>query len=99
MEKTGCKINFGAPTTLAVKGLMMMMMTQTLYRLLGRRKDSVTQLKCSEKIFFFSLVFEGRDSSRVSDVLGEVVPDVRTEIGERAKAMSFAVETSEFEYA
>ena len=26
MEKTGCKIIFDAPTTLAVKGLMMMMM-------------------------------------------------------------------------
>ena len=26
-EKTGCKIICGAPTTLAVKGLMMMMMT------------------------------------------------------------------------
>ena len=26
MEKTGCKILCGAPTTLAVKGLMMMMM-------------------------------------------------------------------------
>ena len=25
MEKTGCKINCGAPTTLAVKGLIMMM--------------------------------------------------------------------------
>ena len=25
MEKTGCKIIYGAPTTLAVKGLMMMM--------------------------------------------------------------------------
>ena len=25
MEKTGCKITCGAPTTLAVKGLMMMM--------------------------------------------------------------------------
>ena len=32
-------------------------------------------------------------------ILGEVVPDVRTEIGGRAKAMSFAVEASEFEYA
>ena len=28
MEKTGCKIICGAPTTLAVKGLMMMMITQ-----------------------------------------------------------------------
>ena len=26
MEKTGCKVICGAPTTLAVKGLMMMMM-------------------------------------------------------------------------
>ena len=26
MEKTGCKIIFGAPMTLAVKGLMMMIM-------------------------------------------------------------------------
>ena len=34
----------------------------------------------------------------MSDVLGEVVPDVRTEIGQRAKATSFAVEASEFEY-
>ena len=29
--------------------------------------------------------------------MGEVAPDVRTEVGERAKAMSFAVEASEFE--
>ena len=28
MEKTGCKVICGAPTTLAVKGLMMMMMTK-----------------------------------------------------------------------
>ena len=27
MEKTGCEVICGAPTTLAVKGLMMMMMT------------------------------------------------------------------------
>ena len=27
MEKTGCKIICGAPTTIAVKGLMMTMMT------------------------------------------------------------------------
>ena len=29
METTGCKIICGAPTTLAVKGLMMMMMKKT----------------------------------------------------------------------
>ena len=40
-------------------------------------------------------VFEGRESSRVSYILGEVVPDVRTEVGERAKAMNFSVEASE----
>ena len=39
-------------------------------------------------------VFEGRETSRMSDVSGKVVPDVRIEIGERAKAMSFAVEAS-----
>ena len=30
MEETGCKIICGAPTTVAVKGLMMMMMTKAL---------------------------------------------------------------------
>ena len=44
-------------------------------------------------------VFEGRERIRVSDILGEVVPDVRAEVGKRAKARSFAVEASEFEYA
>ena len=39
----------------------------------------------------------GRERERERE--REVVPDVRTEIGERAKAMSSAVETSEFEYA
>ena len=41
--------------------------------------------------------FEGREKTRVSDILGEIVLDMRTEIEERAKAMSFAVEASEFE--
>ena len=48
--------------------------------------------KCPE------FVFDGRERIRVSDILGEVVPDMRTKIGERAKATSFAVEASEFEY-
>ena len=45
--------------------------------------------------------FDGRERIRVSNILGEVVPDMRTEIRERAKAMSFAVEleASEFEHA
>ena len=47
-------------------------------------------------LLFFFFFFEGRESSRVSDVLGEVVPDVRTEMGERAKAKSFAVEAERF---
>ena len=34
MEKTGCKIICGAPTTLAVKGLMMLMITTYLRRFL-----------------------------------------------------------------
>ena len=39
-------------------------------------------------------VFEGRESSRVSDVTGEVVSEVWTEIGEKTKATIFSVETS-----
>ena len=39
-------------------------------------------------------VFGGRGSS----ILGEVVPDEGTKIGERAKATSFVVKASEFEY-
>ena len=39
MEKTGCKIICGAPTTLAVKGLMMMMrMIGDLLTIVKRRK-------------------------------------------------------------
>ena len=59
-------------------------------------KDSITQLKCSEKRNLLSLFLKER---RVSDVFGEVVPDVRTETGERTKAVSYAVEALEFEYA
>ena len=40
-----------------------------------------------EKFVFF----EGKDRIRVSDILGGVVPVMRTEIGERAKVMSLAV--------
>ena len=36
MEKTGCKIICGAPTTLAVKGLMMMMMRRRPYGLVPK---------------------------------------------------------------
>ena len=48
---------------------------------------------------YLEFVFEGRESSRVSDISGEVVPDVRTKRKERVmKAKSFAFEVSEFEY-
>ena len=53
--------------------------------------EMLTEEKCLE------FVFEGRERIRVSDILGEVIPDMRTEIGERAKAMSFTVAASEFE--
>ena len=43
-------------------------------------------------------VFEGRERIRVSEILVEAIPDMWTNIGERAKAISFAVEASEFEY-
>ena len=56
-----------------------------------------TVLLREEKCLEF--VSEGGESSTVSGVWWKVVPDVRTEAGERLKAVSFAVEVSEFEYA
>ena len=44
------------------------------------------------------IVFEGRDSSKVCDVLGEVVPAVRTVLGERVNTMSFAFEMLKLEH-
>ena len=43
MEKTGCKIIYGAPTTLAVKGLIILLMTlyDIPYVLQGREAASV----------------------------------------------------------
>ena len=43
-------------------------------------------------------VYEGRDSSKVCDVLGEVVPAVRTVLEERVNAMSFTFEMLKFEH-
>ena len=42
--------------------------------------------------------FEGRESSRVSDVLGEIVLDMGAKVWESAKAMGFAVEALKFEH-
>ena len=59
-------------------------------------KDN-TQMKYLEKRNVLSLFLkEGRKRIRVSDILGLVVPDMRTKMEETAKAMSFAVEASEF---
>ena len=46
MEKTGCKIICGAPTTLAVKGLMMMMMIR-VHDSQAYRKMDVTRERIS----------------------------------------------------
>ena len=45
------------------------------------------------------MAFEGRESSRVPDVLGEIVPDVGAKVSESAKAIGFAVEVLDFEHA
>ena len=39
-----------------------------------------------------TVIFEGKKSGRMPYALREGVPDVRTEVGARVKAMSFAVE-------
>ena len=48
MEKTGCKIICGAPTTLAVKGLMMMMMMIfcSVNSFLTRSRSAIFLTKC-----------------------------------------------------
>ena len=48
MEKTGCKIICGAPVTVAVKELMMMMMQ-------GRFGVTATYICCSECVLIISL--------------------------------------------
>ena len=45
MEKTGCKIICGVPTTLAVKGLMMMMMTDN-FKVLVLSAQLCTVVQC-----------------------------------------------------
>ena len=49
MEKTGCKIICGAPTTLAVKGLMMIMMMACLRHTVNRQ-HKMQQLELSQNI-------------------------------------------------
>ena len=49
MEKSGCKIICGAPTTLAVKGLMMMMMMIFVSRISRVRKQIQSFLKQSNQ--------------------------------------------------
>ena len=44
MEKTGCKIICGAPTTLAVEGLMMMMMMKIKMFFVSDKNDTVLQV-------------------------------------------------------
>ena len=57
----------------------------------------LTEIFWEEK--WLELTFEGRESSRVPDVLGEIVPDVGAKVWESAKAMGFAVEALDFEHA
>ena len=58
-----------------------------------------TQLKCSEKRNVLSWFLKEGTELKCLTSWGEVVQNIRTEIGDRAKAMSSAVEASEFEYA
>ena len=60
-------------------------------------QHGLTEIFWEEKCL--ELAFEGRESSRVPDVLGEIVPGVGAKVWESAKAMGFAVEALDFEYA
>ena len=51
MEETGCEIICGAPTTLAVKGLMVVMMSIESYRQIEKGQDShITIIQSTENI-------------------------------------------------
>ena len=75
MEKTGCKIICGAPTTLAVKGLMMMMMmsirhlltvnaTKTLLSAFILSKlDCCNSLLCGSSQFILDKLQRGQNSA------------------------------------
>ena len=60
-------------------------------------KNIVVWLKNSETRNILSLLL--KEEERVTDVLEEIVPDVRIEVWESDKAMAFAVEALEFEHA
>ena len=63
-------------------------------------KDNNTQLKCSEKRNVLSLFLKKWRELECLTSWGRLFQMImRTEIEEPAKAMSFAVEASEFEYA
>ena len=79
-------------------------------RLKALNKYSITHImysgggqRCLAEIFreekCLAFAFEGAESSRVPDVLGEIVPDVGAKVWESAKAIGFAVEALEFEHA
>ena len=62
MEKTGCKIICGAPTTLAVKGLMMMMMIRVhdsqAYRKMDVTRERISYiLELREMVLSFQIGF------------------------------------------
>ena len=64
---------------------------------MGEKDNGLTEIFWEENCL--ELTFEGRESSRVPDVLGEIVPDVGAKVWESAKAMGFAVEALDFEHA
>ena len=57
MEKTGCKIICGAPTTLAVKGLMMMMMSKMCKLSLGPLFTDSYCLSYAVLLFHIAMAF------------------------------------------
>ena len=57
----------------------------------------LTEIFWEEKCL--ELTFEGRESSRAPDVLGEIVPNVGAKMWESVKAMGFAVEALDFKHA
>ena len=71
--------------------------THTVQTKRSEGQRGLTEIFWEEKCL--ELAFEGRESSRVPDVLGETDPDVGAKVWESAKAMGFVDEAVDFEHA
>ena len=82
-EKTGCKIICGAPTTLAVKGLMMMMMINLVWCSWGIFKEE----EAEEKAMFFLYTKPGKRQLNSAEYTRLCIEELRLQLCLQRKAV------------